>query len=171
VIDARLHNQRVDVGHTLQKAVDVASMIFPHAGVRFDLEAPPLASRMSGNEVTLEQCFLHILRNAVESMPQGGTISIRHQLDVLSNIQQIAVKDQGGGMSEQEVVRACEPFYTTKKGEHLGLGLSISYAIVMVHHGSIKINSVLGQGTTVTLSLPLEQGHLSTRTTHGKSKS
>lgn len=99
----------------------------------------------------LKQAFYNIIINAIESMPDGGSIAATvRQKDV--NLE-ISVKDSGPGISEESLGRIFEYYYTTKdKG--VGLGLPISYMIVKDHGGDIKVASSAGQGTTFTIVLP-----------------
>jgi signal transduction histidine kinase len=159
VVDPGLHNKVVDVQRTCEKSVGMVAMIFPHSHVRFELAQNPVLARIRGNEVTLEQCFIHILRNAAEASPKNGVVSIVLQINPASGYVDVEISDQGVGMSELEISRACEPFYKNKKGNHFGLGLSLSYIIIAAHRGFIKFKSIPEKGTTVTISLPLEQGH------------
>ena len=169
LIDRRLHNKLVDVPLVLEKAVDLTAMLFARQGVRF--EGLPAANglRIRGHEATLEQCFSHVLRNAAEAMPKGGVVRVSAERSLSGGLVQVAVSDQGCGMSDLELEQACEPFFTTKQGDHSGLGLTISYAIAQAHGGTIGFAGSQGNGTTVTLSFPAEQGHLIKRGSEWKS--
>ena len=69
----------------------------------------------------------------------------------------VAISDSGCGISEENLQRIFEPFFTTKEvGKGTGLGLSISYEIIRKHGGKISVESVVGQGSTFTVSLPVE---------------
>lgn len=159
IIDRRLHNKLVDVPLVLEKAVDLTAMLFARQGVRF--EGLPAANglRIRGHEATLEQCFSHVLRNAAEAMPTGGLVKVSAERSLSGGLVQVTVSDQGCGMSDLELEQACEPFFTTKQGDHSGLGLTISYAITQAHGGTIGFAGSRGKGTTVTLCFPMEQGH------------
>lgn len=169
IIDRRLHNKLVDVPLVLEKAADLTAMVFARQGVRF--EGLPAANglRIRGHEATLEQCFSHVLRNAAEAMPKGGLVRISAERSQSGGFVQVAVSDQGCGMSDKEMEQACEPFFSTKQGDHSGLGLTISYAIAQAHGGTIGFTSSQGQGTTVALCFPVEQGHLIKRGSEWKS--
>lgn len=103
-------------------------------------------------ENQLKQVFINILKNAIESMPNGGHISVllrRHDADHVL----VKIVDHGCGIPEDRLSKIGEPFYSTKdKG--MGLGLMVCNKIIKEHHGSIHINSQLGQGTTVDVILP-----------------
>ncbi|NLP11245.1 HAMP domain-containing histidine kinase [bacterium] len=169
IIDRRLHNRMVDVPLVLEKAADLTAMLFARQGVRFESLPAVSGLRIRGHEATLEQCFSHVLRNAAESMPRGGLVRISAERSLSGRSVQVTVSDQGCGMSDKEKEQACEPFFTTKQGDHSGLGLTISYAIAQAHGGTIGFDSNQGKGTTVTLCFPVEQGHLSKRGSAWKS--
>jgi two-component system NtrC family sensor kinase len=94
--------------------------------------------------------------NAVEAMPEGGTLYIRTALEREADVVRIEFEDTGVGMSQEMMDQVFEPFVTTKE-EGTGLGMSISYGIVQAHNGAIAVSSEKGAGTTFTIRLPLEQ--------------
>jgi two-component system NtrC family sensor kinase len=71
---------------------------------------------------------------------------------------EIRVSDTGCGMPAEVLAHVFEPFFTTKRGKGTGLGLSISHAYIRSHGGDMRVDSVVGHGTTVTLTLPLRMG-------------
>jgi two-component system NtrC family sensor kinase len=104
----------------------------------------------------IQQAFLAILDNAVEAMPQGGTLSIITNSNLRKKRVRIQIQDTGSGISTADLVHIFEPFYTTKKeGKGVGLGLSVAYGIIERHDGKIDVNSVVGQGSTFIIELPL----------------
>lgn len=103
----------------------------------------------------LKQVFINILKNAIEVMPNGGNIfvSIHRKNDKWV---QIAIQDEGPGISKDKLKRLGEPFYTTKD-RGTGLGLMVSYKIIEEHKGKVKVKSKVGHGTTFYISLPIEK--------------
>lgn len=103
----------------------------------------------------LKQVFINILKNAIEVMPNGGNIfvSIHRKNDKWV---QIAIQDEGPGISKDKLKRLGEPFYTTKD-RGTGLGLMVSYKIIEEHKGKVKVKSKVGNGTTFYISLPIEK--------------
>ncbi|OPZ72468.1 MAG: Sporulation kinase E [bacterium ADurb.Bin478] len=169
IIDRRLHNKLVDVPLVLEKAADLTAMLFARQGIRFEGLPAAEGLRIRGHEATLEQCFSHVLRNAAEAMPKGGLVRLSAERSQSGGFVLVAVSDQGCGMSDTEMEQACEPFFSTKQGDHSGLGLTISYAIAQAHGGTIGFTSSQGKGTTVTLCFPVEQGHSIKRGSEWKS--
>jgi signal transduction histidine kinase len=105
----------------------------------------------------LSQVLMNLLINAAEATPPGGLITISaRQLASMESIE-IAVSDTGCGIPPDILPHVFEPFFTTKPGKGTGLGLSISATYLRRNKGEIRIDSVLNQGTTVTITLPIQQ--------------
>lgn len=103
----------------------------------------------------LGQVFVNLLVNAAQAIEKHGTVTLRTARD--ADTVWIEISDTGSGMSEQTQQRIFEPFFTTKPvGQGTGLGLSISWEIVNRHHGSLRVCSALGQGSTFRITLPIE---------------
>ncbi len=104
------------------------------------------------DDVKLRQAVINLLKNAAESSVSGSSILLR--ITTEEHWLHITVKDQGCGMSEEQLQKIFEPFHTTK-AFGTGLGLPIVKKIVESHHGKLSIQSTEGAGTCVILSLPL----------------
>ncbi len=102
----------------------------------------------------LVRAFVNIIRNAVDAMPNGGTLTISSKQSDKSL--EIAFSDTGIGMSEEILERMWTPFFTTK-AKGMGLGLSICRRIVDAHKGRTLVSSVEGKGTTFIVTLPIER--------------
>ena len=104
----------------------------------------------------LNQVFMNILTNAVQAMPDKGSIIVKTFLDATGDNIKISIADTGKGMTEEVKSKIFQPFFTTKDvGEGTGLGLSISYGIVQKHNGTIEVQSELGVGTVFSIILPV----------------
>ncbi|MHB2208063.1 hybrid sensor histidine kinase/response regulator [Methylobacterium sp. CM6257] len=114
----------------------------------------------------LQIALINLAVNARDAMPRGGQFRIRTENVTVpgSDVEQsvaIAVSDTGSGMPPEVVARAFEPFFTTKAvGKGTGLGLPQVYAFAQQSHGSVRITSEVGRGTTFTISLPRTQGQV-----------
>lgn len=108
---------------------------------------------MATDHGQIQQVFLNILNNALAAIAKEGTIVLRSWIENDKFIG-VSVEDNGCGMSEETRNHIFEPFYTTKKEEGTGLGMSITYGIVKRLGGDLKIHSKLNAGTTVTILLP-----------------
>ena len=116
-------------------------------------DLPPV--RADANQ--LSQVLMNLLLNAAEATPEGGNITIlASKLTYVDSIE-IQVRDTGCGIPPDILPHVFEPFFTTKRGRGTGLGLSISQTYIRSHNGEIRVDSVLGHGTTVTITLPSRQ--------------
>ena len=100
----------------------------------------------------LKQVFINILKNAIESMDNGGTITISSE-EYQDDYIKVTITDEGCGISESKLKKLGEPFYTTKE-RGTGLGLMVSYKIIEEHKGKIEVNSKVGIGTTFSIYFP-----------------
>ena len=110
---------------------------------------------VAGSEADLREALTNLIFNAVDAMPQGGTITVRTRSANSRVIMEVA--DTGTGMTEEVRQRCLEPFFTTKGDRGTGLGLSMVYGILQRHQGTVEIETALGKGTTFRLSLPAAQ--------------
>jgi two-component system, NtrC family, sensor kinase len=115
----------------------------------------------------IQQVLINLVMNGIQAMPDGGHLEIGLHMKyschpTLSGCQEqscvaINIKDEGKGISEDNINHLFEPFFTTKNvGEGTGLGLSIAYGIVREHGGWIDVKSKLGEGSCFTIYIPLE---------------
>ena len=114
-------------------------------------DLPPI--RADANQVS--QVLMNLLLNSAEATPEGGRITVSAVKLTYVESLEIRVTDTGSGIAPDVLQHVLEPFFTTKRGKGTGLGLSISYAYVRSHGGDMRVDSVLGYGTTVTLTFPL----------------
>ncbi|CAG7645418.1 Adaptive-response sensory-kinase SasA [Paenibacillus solanacearum] len=107
-----------------------------------------------GDRAQLTEVWTNVMTNALEAMPQGGSLTVR--LTETKRKIVVEIKDSGSGMDKAQLKRAFDPFYTTKSGKKLnfGLGLSYCYNIVHKHKGTMNIHSKPGQGTSVFMQFP-----------------
>ena len=122
-------------------------------GIEVRLQNEAEESCVFGDQSQLVQVFINILKNAMESMGKSGFIHIL--IKEVEGRVEVSVNDQGVGISPAKLKNVGEPFFTLKE-KGMGLGLTISHKIIHEHKGSIKIESVEGIGTTVRISLPLQ---------------
>jgi signal transduction histidine kinase len=110
---------------------------------------------VQADRAQLWQALLNLIRNAVEAMPGGGTLTLRTARNGTAAM--VSVSDTGSGMSDEVTTQLYKPFFTTKQGG-TGLGLALTQQIVAEHDGRIDFETKPGSGTTFTLSLPLTNG-------------
>lgn len=111
-----------------------------------------------GHASQLQQVFTNLILNAVQAMPQGGTLTVSTAVHQQQDEIHISFADTGEGIAEENLDKIFEPFFSTKKvGEGTGLGLSVSYGLIRNHGGEIKVTSRTGEGTVFTVVLPAGQ--------------
>jgi len=121
------------------------------------LDLSPELLIVNGDANRLQQCFLNLLFNAIEALPDGGDLTVATLADHENKKAVVQVNDSGYGIPERHLDHVFDPFFTTKEaGEGTGLGLSIVYGVVKNHGGSIEVQSEEGQGTSFVLSFPRE---------------
>lgn len=114
-----------------------------------------------GNATRLNQVIMNIVVNAAQAMDGKGRLRITSRTRSNKDINEISIEDTGPGIEDDLLEKIFEPFFTTKEtGEGTGLGLSVSYAIVKEHKGSIRVTSTSKTGTTFTLKFPVVMENL-----------
>jgi signal transduction histidine kinase len=119
--------------------------------------ARPVAPMIPGQ---IEQILLNLVINARQAMPTGGRLRIDVRENAATQMVEVRIADTGVGIPPDQLRVIFEPFYTTKyPDEHgrggTGLGLSVCRQIIEQHHGRIRVESVVGKGSTFTVKLPL----------------
>jgi two-component system NtrC family sensor kinase len=144
----------VDVTAAVNEALLLVRNQFGLQNITIDVETAevPLVEADLGQ---LRQALLNVLINACEAMPGGGTLTVRTRRGETGGVL-VTVSDTGVGIAPDDLRRVLDPFFTTKE-MGTGLGLSVVYGIVERHGGTLHIDSTVGVGTTVTLTLPASQ--------------
>ena len=157
--DAELVLAPVDVSLLAKQVVDLTRArwydIPQQRGVVIDLRTelgqnlPPIA----GIESEIREALTNLVFNAVDAMPEGGTLTIRTRTfeDAGTRHVDVEVADNGVGMSEETRRHCLEPFFTTKGERGTGLGLAMVYGVTRRHNADIEMESAVGRGTTVRL--------------------
>ena len=118
----------------------------------FDKSLPELMA----DPMQLQQVFLNLLLNAIDTMQDGGTLFVKTSYDAGENAVQIEISDTGKGIDEKVIAKICQPFFTTKpKGT--GLGLAITKRLIEQHGGDISAENNPGGGATFKIRLPVKK--------------
>ena len=129
-----------------------------HVQVETKFHGRPKAPVVRGQ---IEQILLNLIINARQAMPRGGTLKIDVRENTPARMAEVRIADSGVGIPPDQLRLIFEPFYTTKEpDEHghggTGLGLSVCRQIIEQHHGRIRVESVVGKGSTFTVKLPMK---------------
>ncbi|MBI1950935.1 MAG: HAMP domain-containing histidine kinase [Acidobacteria bacterium] len=136
----------------LDSTIAIIGTRMKRSGVALEMKVPDDLPEVPAGRGSLEQLFLNLLTNAIDSMPAGGRLKVAAR--VAGNRLEVRIADTGPGIPADQLKRIHEPFYTTKT-EGFGLGLAICRSILWEIDGEMTIDSQPGRGTTVTVLLPL----------------
>ena len=143
----------VDPHRVLEESLIFASQLVRHHHLSLQKSFGADGVTIAADAALLKQVFLNLLLNAIQAMPTGGTLTLATRLhrDAL----EVRVSDTGLGIPPEVIEKIFNPFFTTKE-RGTGLGLTVVHNIMAAHKGIVHVVSMPGQGTTVTLSFPLE---------------
>jgi PAS domain S-box-containing protein len=157
--EPQLAHASVDLSRILEQVVNLTrarwSDVPQERGIviRVQADLPAALPTISGAEGDIRDALTNLVLNAVDAMPQGGTLQLRARSLEPSHVS-VEVIDTGIGMDEATRTRCLEPFFTTKGERGTGLGLAMVYGMVERHGGEIQIESQPGKGTLIRLIFP-----------------
>ncbi|MDZ7372258.1 MAG: ATP-binding protein, partial [candidate division KSB1 bacterium] len=159
--DTGAMDQLVDLDEVVDAAIMIVNNLIKKSTDSFSFVKSENLPRVKGNFQKLEQVLINLITNSCQALKEPPReISIRTGVDRSQNMVYAIVRDNGEGISESDMKHIFDPFFTTKRdGGGTGLGLAIAYSIVSDHRGRLQVESKLGEGTTVTLYLPIAEGN------------
>ncbi len=148
-----------DVGVLIQQSIEFTMPRWKNMaqanGISYHIDIDGIRgeSEVRCNSTEIREAFVNIINNALDAMPEGGKISF----STLNKDGHVFIKvtDTGKGMIEDVREKVFDPFFTTRRPEGTGLGMSIVYSILSRHNGKINVKSEIGKGSTFTLQLPI----------------
>ena len=161
---ANTSKKRIEISRTISNTLILANKVLSADYIDFKVKIPESELFVTGNPYRLEQVILNLLTNArhavdesmkdKDSKPKRKSISL--EVKQKDGFVFIAVSDEGIGVSKGHISKIFDPFFTTKNEEKgTGLGLSISYGIISEMNGTIEVDSIEKQYTTITVKLPI----------------
>ncbi len=142
--------ETLDLGQVLSEAAPMLRRLIPeNIPVVMEFGSEPLP--VDGDRGQLQQVLMNLVVNAVDAMPDGGSLAVRAGRSADTLWWEVA--DSGAGMTDEVQRRLFEPFFTTKR-MGTGLGLAVAHGIVTTHGGRIEVTSTAGDGTTFRITLP-----------------
>ncbi|MCP4119972.1 MAG: response regulator [Desulfobacteraceae bacterium] len=140
----------LSVKHTIEKALaEVLTIQTRNIDVQTDFEEIP---EIEASQGALVNAFKAVLKNSFQAMGPQGFVSIsvgRENSDIV-----VTISDTGKGISEEDLPRVFDPYFSAQKEDATGLGLFVAKSVISNHRGTIEIESTRGEGTTVTITLP-----------------
>ncbi|MBT8361268.1 MAG: GAF domain-containing protein, partial [Deltaproteobacteria bacterium] len=146
----------IDINETVFKALNILENEFLLKRVEVDKNLASDLPNVMADGSQMEQVFVNLLINAVQAVPNDGTVQVKSSLSEQESCVSIEVTDNGPGISRKEQSKIFEPFFSTKSNG-TGLGLSVSYGIVRNHQGNISVQSRPGEGTQFIVKIPITQ--------------
>jgi signal transduction histidine kinase len=148
----------VDVAELLRRSILLSQHKLELSRIRLESRVRPDLPAVEGDFNQLQQCLINLIFNAIDAMPDGGTLTLEAQADEQAQTVSIHVKDTGPGIPPDQLSSIFEPFFTTKsEGHGLGLGLSTVYGIVERHHGRVAARNPEEGGALFEITLPVPQ--------------
>ncbi|MCU7836593.1 MAG: PAS domain-containing protein [gamma proteobacterium symbiont of Taylorina sp.] len=150
-------NEDININAALRAAAGVLKSNIHKCTKHWIMELGDDLPMVKGNFQQLEQVFINVMLNALQSLPDSEHgVQIKSVADLTKRFLLIQIIDQGTGIKEKDLLKVTEPFFTTRlETGGTGLGLSISSTIIENHHGSIAFKSSKESGTQVTIQLPM----------------
>ena len=151
---ARLHSlyrEEADLGTFVKACAQEMEDVVTSRGITLSLSGLARLGEVAFHANTLRRALWNLMQNAMDAMPAGGRLTLRGRRTA-SQVH-LEMSDTGVGIPEDELPLLFEPLHTTKP-DGIGLGLYLVREIVAAHEGHIEVQSVPGQGTTFTLTLP-----------------
>ncbi len=154
---AKPHEAKMESKDLKQLLTDVTTLmesqsIMSNVRIRFNCSQPSIYIDCDENQI--KQVTINLVKNAIDSMPEGGEVHI--DLQLLGNEVELVVSDRGNGIPDDQLEKIGQLFFTSKEKGN-GLGMMISFKIIENHGGSMTIKSKVGEGTQVRIRLPCKQ--------------
>jgi len=158
-LDDRTELESIDLNEVAQASVRLVERSLRTATNRFEAEYGAGLPQVRGNRQRIEQVLVNLLLNACQALPDSNRgIFLTTFCDSHGTSVGLSLRDEGSGIAPEHLARLTDPFFTTKRESGgTGLGLSVSSGIVKEHGGTLHFTSEPGQGTTVTLLLPVDR--------------
>jgi len=147
-------SERIHLPSLIHEVMEFLGKEAQHRNIEVVTDFPPDIPLIDSDRGQLQQIFLNVINNALAAVHDGGRLELAVRSDGTREVV-AEVRDNGSGISEENLKHIFEPFFTTKGQFGTGLGLSITYGLVQKLGGRIDVASKLGEGTTFTIVLPI----------------
>jgi signal transduction histidine kinase len=146
-----LRPEALDVTAIARDVLDVLAGRADQAGVTMTLDGG--ATSVHGDSRRLKEALLNLVANAIEATPSGGTVALRLRNGGGAAV--LEIRDTGRGIAAEDLERIGTPFFTTRSNG-TGLGVVLAQGVIQQHGGTLRYTSMLGHGTTATITLPIK---------------
>jgi signal transduction histidine kinase len=135
------------------RALPLVQKMLDEKGIRLENRIPESLPDLTADQEMLRNCLVNLLSNAIQAMPEGGTITLGARFEPETGLFYLSVSDTGVGIPAEDMERVFQPYYTSHEAG-IGLGLAITERVIKAHGGTIEVKSSPGTGTTFTFILP-----------------
>ncbi len=150
----------IDINDTVKEVIGFLEKEILYRNIRLELNLQNNLPKVTTDKGQVQQVFLNIINNAIDAVKEEGQIDVSSEMKNKRFVR-VSIRDNGPGISKENLKHIFEPFYTTKeKGKGTGLGLSISYGIMQKLRGTIYVESEINRGTTFTVEIPIKIAEL-----------
>jgi two-component system, NtrC family, sensor kinase len=150
-----VQNQTINLKDMVSDVINFHKKEAEYRDIAIHVDIPDGLPPIETDRGKLQQIILNLVNNAFQAIDNGSFLDIQARADADDRVR-LSIRDNGCGISEENLKKIFEPFFTTKKeGQGTGLGLSITYGLVQKLHGNITVESQIGQGTTFVITLPI----------------
>jgi CheY-like chemotaxis protein len=147
----------VDLNKLINRVLDMKTLELNLRNIHVVKQLSPGIPRTLMDEKQIQQVLLHLINNAEQAISGcHGSGTIRVETRVMNGQIEVMVSDDGSGITKENISKVVNPFFTTKK-KSIGLGLAISYDMIIEHGGTMKVGSNIGGGTTFMITFPLTE--------------
>lgn len=143
-----------DINMVVQKTLTLVQNMIDVSNIDTSIHLADGLPHVFVDEHQIQQVLVNLITNAVQAMTSGGRLVLSSRPGKKGNSVEIGVADTGKGIAPEFLPHIFDPFFSTKGEGGTGLGLSVSYGIIKNHHGEIRVDSMVGVGTTFTIELP-----------------
>ncbi len=151
----KMEARKVDINEILRTVLTLCRHRMSLQKIELEEHLSEDLPEVIGDYNHIQQCFINVVFNAIEAMPEGGTLTVRTRYEAEKKKVRVDICDTGCGIPEENISRIFEPFFSTKTDDKgVGLGLSVVYGIMREHRGSIFVDSKPGEGTCFIIRFP-----------------
>jgi len=151
----KIRKQRVRYPDLVDKAMQLMQDRLKEQHIEVLREIPKDLPPLYVDPELMRNCLCNFISNGAQAMPDGGSMTLGARLDAEAGMVLLTFSDRGIGIDPQDMEKVFQPYFTTREAG-IGLGLAITERIVKEHGGTLKVQSVQGEGTTFTVALPVK---------------
>ncbi len=148
------HLEEQDINDVIQNALGLVQNMLDISNIKTMLDLAAALPPVYIDKLQIQQVLVNLATNAIQAMTGGGDLRLSSRYLAKNEEVEIEIRDSGKGIPPEFLDHIFDPFFSTKDEGGTGLGLWVSYGIIKNHHGNIRVESTVGQGTVFTITLP-----------------